>query len=70
MGFRAYMSLFYTAMQEVVSILLALGELALYIYLLIALFRHEFGAYNQRICGVLVRNPLNKHALISGFVVF
>lgn len=54
MGFRAYMSLFYTAMQEVVSILLALGELALYIYLLIALFRHEFGAYNQRICGVLV----------------
>ena len=27
---------FYTAMQEVVSILLALAELALYIYLLIA----------------------------------
>lgn len=36
------MSLFYTAMQEVVSILLALGELALYIYLFIALFRHDF----------------------------
>ena len=35
------MSLFYTAMQEGVSILLALGELALYIYLLIAVFRHD-----------------------------